>query len=110
MSNPLKDIADDLSRFLTGVEKPPKPEIKPLTAESEEVTAHDLVRTTFDYVLSQIGGKGTASVLGEALMLGASAAAHDVGREPETVRAAMLGFLEEITEAARTHGSTPDPA
>ena len=92
----LKDIASDLNSFLEETVKPSSP--RSIVTEDDYAA---LGRATVNYVLSQVDGGDSPEVIGEAMVIGAQAAAQDskVGAD-ETVEAAVR-VIERMAESMR---------
>ena len=88
-------------------------QLAPLQAESEEQaedTTPDpraLARTAIDYVLTQIREEDDAATLGEAIVIGSSALAVDLGVEDNAVVAEAVAFLVEAALTASEYDREP---
>lgn len=89
----LKDIANDLTSFLQ--ESAPTP-AEPVT----EAEYESLGRSVVNYVMSQVEGDDP-EVIGEAMVIGAHAAAQDANVSADETLEATIRAVEEMAEAMR---------
>jgi len=95
----LSSIADDLANFLgNAAPKLVTEEARSLTTEQVDSIAGGVL----DLVFAKAEPGDSAAVLGEAVVVGALAAAHDFGTHDESVAVAVVERLEQMAYAARS--------
>jgi hypothetical protein len=100
----LKEIGESLAAYLSQVEhKQIERDAKAAEAiPANPALASDLARAVFGYVVSEAAETDTPETLGEALMVGAGAAAKDAGLDQTVTEEALFAFLESVLSAARS--------
>jgi len=89
----LKDIANDLSVFLSE-----SGSARPVVTEAEYA---QLGCSVVNYVLSQSDADDSPEVIGEAMIIGAQAAASDTSVDSDEAVEATIRVIERMAEAMR---------
>lgn len=92
----LKDIANDLDSFLSETVQPSSS--KGIVTEADY---DQLGRSVVNYVLSQVDEGDSPEVIGEAMVVGAQAAAHDAVVSADEVIESTVRVIERMGEAMR---------